>query len=141
MLGPSVDAGLIISPDGLINQIEGGIIQSASWTLHEQIRFDRDGITSRDWTTYPIMTMPDVPKVETVLLNRPNDRPLGAGEASQGPTVAAIANAFAAATGRRHRDLPFTRRGSRRRSPDRRRVYTRPRKFGGGRSSVFTAIP
>ncbi len=55
----------------------------------------------------PIMTMPDVPKVETVLLNRPNDRPLGAGEASQGPTVAAIANAFAAATGRRLRELPF----------------------------------
>ena len=91
----SVDAGLIINPDGLINQIEGGIIQSASWTLHEQVRFDRNGITSRDWASYPIMTMPDVPKVETVLLNRPNDRPLGAGEASQGPTVAAIANAFA----------------------------------------------
>src|SRR4029079_4526601 len=60
----AVDAGLIISPDGLINQIEGGIIQSASWTLYEQVRFDRNGITSRDWTSYPIMTMPDVPKVE-----------------------------------------------------------------------------
>ena len=81
----AVDAGLIINPDGLINQIEGGIIQSASWTLHEQVRFDRNGITSRDWASYPIMTMPDVPKVETVLFNRPNDRPLGAGEASQGP--------------------------------------------------------
>jgi CO/xanthine dehydrogenase Mo-binding subunit len=103
----SVDAGLIISPDGLTNQIEGGLIQSASWTLHEQVQFDRNGITSRDWASYPIMTMPDVPKVETVLLNRPNDRPLGAGEASQGPTVAAIANAFAAATGRRLRELPF----------------------------------
>jgi nicotinate dehydrogenase subunit B len=103
----ATDAGLIISPDGLINQIEGGIIQSASWTLHEQVRFDRNGITSRDWASYPIMTMPDVPKVENVLLNRPNDRPLGAGEASQGPTVAAIANAFAAATGRRLRELPF----------------------------------
>ncbi len=104
----AVDAGLIISPDGLTNQIEGGIIQSTSWTLHEHIRFDRNGITSRDWASYPIMTMPDVPKVETVLLNRPADRPLGAGEASQGPAVAAIANAFAAATGRRIRDLPFT---------------------------------
>jgi nicotinate dehydrogenase subunit B len=103
----AVDAGLIINPDGLINQIEGGIIQSASWSLYEHIRFDRDGIKSRDWATYPIMTMPDVPKVETVLLNRPNDRPLGAGEASQGPTAAAIANAFAAATGRRLRELPF----------------------------------
>jgi CO/xanthine dehydrogenase Mo-binding subunit len=103
----AVDAGLIISPDGLTNQIEGGLIQSASWTLHEQVRFDRNGITSRDWVTYPIMTMPEVPKVETVLLNRPNEQPLGAGEASQGPTVAAIANAFAAATGRRLRELPF----------------------------------
>jgi nicotinate dehydrogenase subunit B len=103
----AVDAGLIISPDGLTNQIEGGLIQSASWTLHEQVHFDRNGIMSRDWASYPIMTMPDVPKVETVLLNRPNERPLGAGEASQGPTVAAIANAFAAATGRRLRDLPF----------------------------------
>ena len=103
----SVDAGLIVNPDGLINQIEGGIIQSTSWTLNEHVRFDRNGITSRDWASYPIMTMPDVPKVETVLLNRPNERPLGAGEASQGPTVAAIANAFAAATGRRLRELPF----------------------------------
>jgi nicotinate dehydrogenase subunit B len=103
----AVDAGLIISPDGLINQIEGGLIQSASWTLHEHVRFDRNGILSRDWATYPIMRMPDVPKVETVLLNRPNNPPLGAGEASQGPTAAAIANAFAAATGRRLRELPF----------------------------------
>jgi CO/xanthine dehydrogenase Mo-binding subunit len=103
----AADAGQIINPDGLINQIEGGLIQSASWTLHEHVRFDRNGILSRDWATYPIMRMPDVPKIETVLLNRPNERPLGAGEASQGPTVAAIANAFAAATGRRLRDLPF----------------------------------
>jgi len=104
----SVDAGLIISPDGLTNQIEGGIIQSASWTLHEQVRFNRNGILSRDWASYPIMTMPEVPRVDTVLLNQPGAPPLGAGEASQGPTVAAIANAFANATGRRMRDLPFT---------------------------------
>jgi nicotinate dehydrogenase subunit B len=103
----AVDAGLIINPDGLINQIEGGIIQSTSWSLYEQVHFDRNGITSRDWASYPIMRMPDVPKVETVLLNRPNERSLGSGEASQGPTVAAIANAFAAATGRRLRELPF----------------------------------
>jgi CO/xanthine dehydrogenase Mo-binding subunit len=103
----AADAGQIINPDGLINQIEGGLIQSVSWTLHEHVRFDRNGIVSRDWASYPIIRMPDVPKVETVLLNRPNERPLGAGEASQGPTVAAIANAFAAATGRRLRELPF----------------------------------
>lgn len=104
----AVDAGLIINPDGLTNQIEGGIVQSASWTLHEEVRFDRTGIRSRDWASYPIITMPDVPKVEVELVNRPDERSLGAGEGSQGPAVAAIANAFAHATGKRLRDLPFT---------------------------------
>jgi CO/xanthine dehydrogenase Mo-binding subunit len=104
----AADAGQIINPDGLTNQIEGGIIQSMSWTLHEHVRFDRNGILSEDWMNYPILTMPDVPKVETVLINRPNERSLGAGEAAQGPTAAAIANAFAAATGRRIRELPLT---------------------------------
>ena len=104
----SADAGQIINPDGLTNQIEGGVIQSASWTLHEHVRFDRNGILSQDWMNYPILTMPDVPRVETVLIDRPNERALGVGEAAQGPTVAAIANAFAAATGRRIRELPLT---------------------------------
>ena len=104
----ATDAGLVINPDGLINQIEGGIVQSASWTLYEEVRFDKDGILSRDWASYPIMTMPEAPKVEVELINRPNERPLGAGEGSQGPAVAAIANAFANATGKRIRDLPFT---------------------------------
>jgi CO/xanthine dehydrogenase Mo-binding subunit len=104
----AVDAGLIINPDGLTNQIEGGIVQSTSWTLHEHVRFDKNGILSRDWESYPILSIADAPKVETVLLNQPNQRPLGAGEASQGPTAAAIANAFAAATGKRMRDLPLT---------------------------------
>jgi CO/xanthine dehydrogenase Mo-binding subunit len=103
----AADAGLIINPDGLANQIEGGIIQSASWTLHEEVRFNRDGIESRDWKSYPILTMPEVPQVQVELINRPAERSLGAGEASQGPTVAAIANAFAHATSRRLRDLPF----------------------------------
>jgi len=104
----AADSGLIINPDGLANQIEGGIIQSTSWTLHEEVKFDRAGITSRDWLTYPILTMPEVPNVEVELINRPDERPLGAGEASQGPAVAAIANAFAAATGKRMRELPLT---------------------------------
>ena len=104
----AVDAGQIISPDGLSNQIEGGIIQSTSWTLHEAIRFDRKGITSRDWSGYPILTMPEVPEVDVALIDRPDEKPLGAGEASQGPMAAAIANAFAHATGRRLRDLPFS---------------------------------
>jgi nicotinate dehydrogenase subunit B len=104
------DAGQIINPDGLTNQIEGGIIQSASWTLHEAVRFDRNGITSRDWSSYPILTMPEVPKVEVELIDQPNEKSLGAGEGSQGPAVAAIANAFAHATGTRLRDLPFNRK-------------------------------
>jgi CO/xanthine dehydrogenase Mo-binding subunit len=103
----ATDAGLIINPDGLSNQIEGGVIQSTSWTLHEEVKFDKGGILSRDWSNYPILTMPEVPKVEVALIDRPDERALGAGEGSQGPTVAAIANAFAHATGRRVRDLPF----------------------------------
>jgi nicotinate dehydrogenase subunit B len=102
------DSGLIINPDGLANQIEGGIIQSTSWTLHEEVKFTPTGIKSRDWLTYPILTMPEAPKVEVELINRPEERSLGAGEASQGPAVAAIANAFAAATGKRMRELPLT---------------------------------
>ena len=72
------------------------------------MRFDKNGILSRDWQTYPILTMADAPKVETVLIDRPSERSLGAGEASQGPMAAAIANALAHATGRRLRDLPFS---------------------------------
>jgi nicotinate dehydrogenase subunit B len=104
----ATDAGLVINPDGLVAQIEGGIVQSASWTLKEQVRFDRSGITSRDWASYPILTMREAPKVEVEVINRPNERPLGAGEGSQGPAVAAIANAFADATGKRIRDLPMS---------------------------------
>ncbi len=104
----AADSGLIINPDGLANQIEGGIIQSTSWTLHEEVKFAPTGIKSRDWLTYPILTMPEAPRVEVELINRPDERPVGAGEASQGPAVAAIANAFAAATGKRMRELPLT---------------------------------
>jgi nicotinate dehydrogenase subunit B len=103
----AVDAGLIINPDGLTSQIEGGIVQSVSWTLKEEVRFDRTGILTRDWASYPILTMPEAPRVEVELINRPSERPLGAGEGSQGPAVAAVANAFANATGKRIRDLPL----------------------------------
>ncbi len=104
----AVDAGLIVNPDGLVNQIEGGIIQSASWTLKERVGFDRQRITTRSWADYPILTFPEVPAVEVHLINRPEERSLGAGEGSQGPAVAAIANAVAHATGARIRDLPFS---------------------------------
>jgi CO/xanthine dehydrogenase Mo-binding subunit len=104
----AVDAGLIVNPDGIVAQIEGGIIQSASWTLKEHVGFDRQRITTRSWADYPILTFPEIPAVEVHLLNRPDERSLGTGEGSQGPTVAAIANAIFHATGKRMRDLPYT---------------------------------
>jgi nicotinate dehydrogenase subunit B len=103
----AVDSGQIINPNGLTNQIEGGIVQSTSWTLHEEMQFDRTGILSQSWDSYPILTMDEAPRVTTVLIDRPNEHPLGAGEAAQGPTAAAIANAFTAATGKRIRELPL----------------------------------
>jgi CO/xanthine dehydrogenase Mo-binding subunit len=104
----AVDAGQIVNPDGVINQIEGGIIQSASWTLMESVRFDQTRVTTRSWADYPIVRFAEVPEVEVVLLNQPNERFLGVGEGSQGPTAAAIANGIANATGKRLRALPFT---------------------------------
>jgi nicotinate dehydrogenase subunit B len=104
----AADAGLVVNPDGLRNQIEGGMVQSASWTLHEAIPYDAREITSRNWQDYPILRFTEVPRLEVALINRPEERPLGVGEGSQGPMAAAIANAFAQATGRRLRDLPLT---------------------------------
>jgi nicotinate dehydrogenase subunit B len=104
----AIDAGQVINPDGLINQTEGGIIQAASWTLKEQVLFNPQHIVSRDWSRYPILTFPEVPAIDVVVLDRPAEKSLGAGEAAQGPTAAAIANAIAHATGLRLRDLPLT---------------------------------
>ena len=104
----AVDAGQIVNPDGVVNQIEGGIIQSASWTLMESVRFDQTRVTTRSWADYPIVRFAEVPEVKVVLLNQPNERFLGVGEGSQGPTAAAIANGIANATGKRLRALPFT---------------------------------
>jgi nicotinate dehydrogenase subunit B len=104
----TADAGLVINPDGLRNQVEGGIVQSSSWTLYEAMKNEANRKTTRNWGDYPIMRFPDVPSVQVELINRPDERPLGVGEGSQGPTAAAIANAFANATGRRLRELPLT---------------------------------
>ena len=104
----AADAGEIVDPDGLAAQLEGGFVQAASWTLLEAVAFDRDGITSRDWESYPILRFDAVPEVETVLVDRPGEPFLGAGEASCGPTGAAIANAVFDATRVRARRLPLT---------------------------------
>jgi nicotinate dehydrogenase subunit B len=107
----AVDAGQVVNPDGLINQIEGAILQSMSWTLYESVTFDDTRITSIDWQTYPILRFNSVPdSVEVHLLNRPGLPFLGSGETGQGPAAASIANAIANATGRRLRDLPLTRK-------------------------------
>jgi CO/xanthine dehydrogenase Mo-binding subunit len=104
----AADAGQVVDPQGLCSQLEGGLIQSASWTLKEQVTFDAGGITSRDWESYPIFDFGDVPTIETVLLDRPDQPFLGAGEATQGPTAAAIGNALFDATQVRLRRLPMT---------------------------------
>ncbi|MFN3997107.1 molybdopterin cofactor-binding domain-containing protein [Algoriphagus sp.] len=102
-----IDSGQCINPDGLKNQTEGGMIQSASWTLLEKVNFDEDGIQSIDWNSYPILRTKEVPIVEVHIINRPELAPMGAGEAAQGPVAAAIANAVFNGTGTRVRDLPI----------------------------------
>jgi len=104
----AADAGQIINPDGLSNQLEGGFVQAASWTLLEEVGFNITGIISRDWESYPILRFTAAPVIETVLLNRPDLPFLGSGEASQNPTPAAIANAVFDAVGIRLRQIPFT---------------------------------
>jgi len=105
----AVDSGQAVNLDGIRNQMEGAIVQSASWTLYEEVTFDRTHITSRDWSTYPIIRFPAVPEsVEVHVIDRPGAPFLGTGEAGQAPAAAAIANAVAKATGTRIRDLPLT---------------------------------
>ncbi|MBR1142466.1 molybdopterin cofactor-binding domain-containing protein [Bradyrhizobium sp. AUGA SZCCT0431] len=105
----AVDVGEAINPDGVINQIEGGAIQATSWVLKERVRFDRQRITSTNWTEYPILRFSEVPEVEVELIQRPEMDPVGAGEAAHGPVTAAIANAVFDALGVRVRHLPITR--------------------------------
>jgi CO/xanthine dehydrogenase Mo-binding subunit len=105
----AIDSGEAVNPDGIVNQVEGGILQSLSWTLFEEVRFDRSRITSLDWASYPILRFPAAPdSVEVAVINRPGAPFLGTGEAAQGPAAAALANAIADATGARLREIPFT---------------------------------
>jgi CO/xanthine dehydrogenase Mo-binding subunit len=104
----AVDAGMVINPDGAANQIEGGAIQSTSWTLKERVRFDRFTVTSDDWESYPILRFSEVPAVDVEFLPGNGNTPLGVGECAQGPTAAAIGNAVCDALGVRVRSLPMT---------------------------------
>jgi CO/xanthine dehydrogenase Mo-binding subunit len=107
----AVDSGQAVNPNGIANQTEGAILQSASWTLYESVTFDDTRITSVDWSTYPILRFDAVPdSIEVHVIDRPGQPFLGSGEAGQGPAAAAVANAVADATGHRFRDLPLTRR-------------------------------
>jgi CO/xanthine dehydrogenase Mo-binding subunit len=104
-----VDAGLVITPDGAKNQIEGGIVQGASFALKEQVRFADGRVATQTWDDYPILRFSEVPEIDINLVAAPNEPALGLGEAAPGPTVAAIGNAVARALGTRIRDLPLTR--------------------------------
>ncbi len=101
------DAGKIVNPDGVVAQIEGGIIQSASWTIKECLQFSKNQITSRDWASYPILRFDEIPQIEVHLMQRSNHKSLGVGESAQGPTAAAIANAVSHACSQRIRNLPI----------------------------------
>jgi nicotinate dehydrogenase subunit B len=105
----AVDVGEAINPDGVINQIEGGAIQATSWVLKEQVRFDRERITSNTWSSYPILRFSEIPEVLVEVIARPELDPVGAGEAAHGPATAAIANAVFDCLGVRVRNLPITR--------------------------------
>jgi CO/xanthine dehydrogenase Mo-binding subunit len=102
------DCGLIINPNGLKNQIEGNVIQATSRTLKEEIKFNQTGITSLEWHAYPIITFPEIPEVDVVLIDRPHEPAVGAGEATSTVMPAAIANAVFDASGVRLRTVPFT---------------------------------
>jgi CO/xanthine dehydrogenase Mo-binding subunit len=104
----AADIGEAINPDGAINQLEGGAIQATSIALKEAVRFDRGTVTSDSWDSYPVLRFSETPAVETRLIRHPEQPPLGAGEASLGPTIAAIAGAIHAALGIRPRAMPFT---------------------------------
>jgi nicotinate dehydrogenase subunit B len=102
------DSGLMINPDGVRHQIHGNVIQSTSRALMEEVSFDRNAVTSREWGAYPIITFPDIPKIDVLMLPRQDQPPLGVGESASVPSAAAIANAIFDATGVRFRELPFT---------------------------------
>jgi CO/xanthine dehydrogenase Mo-binding subunit len=104
----AADVGLVVQPDGAKLQLEGGAIQSTSWALKEAAQFDETSITSNDWEHYPILRFSEVPQVHVQLMARSDQPSLGAGEAAQGPTTAAIANAVFHALGVRVHRLPLT---------------------------------
>jgi CO/xanthine dehydrogenase Mo-binding subunit len=104
----AIDVGLAVNPDGVANQTSGGSIMGLSRVLHEEVKFNKSRVTSLDWVGYPILRFTESPKVTTVVLQKTDQLPLGAGEPGITPIPAAVANAFFDATGVRLRNAPFT---------------------------------
>src|SRR5690606_31474451 len=102
------DAGMMINPAGVQHQIHGNVIQSTSRVLKEQVTFEASTVASKEWGGYPILTFPQVPEIDVLMMPRQNEPPLGAGESAAVPSAAAIANAVYDATGIRFRELPIT---------------------------------
>jgi CO/xanthine dehydrogenase Mo-binding subunit len=102
------DCGQIINPDGVRNQLDGNVIQTVSRTLMEELKYDRSMVTSLDWESYPILRFPQIPELVYDLIDRPNERPWGAGEPSAAVVPSAISNAVFDAIGVRLRSVPFT---------------------------------
>ncbi len=104
----AIDPGLVVNPDGVINQVEGGVIQAMSWATKEQVEFDHQIVQNVDWATYPIVTFLDVPEIEVEVINRSDQPSKGVGEPVTVPVAAAITNAIYDAVGARVRELPIT---------------------------------
>jgi CO/xanthine dehydrogenase Mo-binding subunit len=104
----AADLGHVVDAEGAANQLEGGALQAASWALCEAAQLSPQGVTSNDWSRYPILKFSDMPDVQVHLMHTPHQPSLGAGECSSGPTCAAIANAIFDAIGVRVRSMPFT---------------------------------
>ena len=102
------DSGLMINPDGVRHQIQGNVIQSTSRALMEEVSFERGTVATREWGAYPIIKFPELPRIDVLMVPRPDQPPLGVGESASVPSAAAIANAIFDATGVRFREPPFT---------------------------------
>mgnify|MGYP003334407028 CR=1 FL=1 len=105
----AIDAGMAVNPDGIRNQAEGGIVQAVSFALHEAVRTDGPRVATRGWENYRVIRFSEAPDVEVAILDRPDEPPLGVGEAFTGPVAGAIGNAIRDALGIRIRDLPISR--------------------------------
>lgn len=102
------DSGMMINPDGVRHQIHGNIIQSTSRVLKEKVEFSSTAVQSKEWGGYPLITFPEVPDIDVLMVPRQDEPPLGVGESASVPSAAAIANAVYDATGIRFRELPLT---------------------------------